>query len=104
MSYKIVHHAQVESDILAITGYLASYAGLHVAKKKVDEITAFIDTLAYFPKIGSIRSEIMADLRAVPAGDNAVVCFIVNDQTMTVTIMYVSYAGSDWAARLKDRL
>jgi plasmid stabilization system protein ParE len=56
-----------------------------------------------FPKIGSIRSDILPGLRAIPAAEKAVVCFTVDDASLTVFIICVSYAGSDWASRVKER-
>lgn len=103
MSYRIVLHPSVETDLFEITDFIAGYAGLRVANLKIDEIIGFIDRLADFPKIGSIRSDVLEGMRAVPTGENAVVCFTVDDITMTVTILCVSYAGSDWATRIGKR-
>jgi plasmid stabilization system protein ParE len=103
MRYRIIQHSLVESDLLEVTDYIASYAGLDIGNAKVDEITRFISRLADFPKIGSLRDELSPGLRAIPAAEKAVVCFTVNDETRTVIIMCIGYAGSDWAARVKDR-
>lgn len=104
MSYRIVKHPLVESDLLDITDFISSYASLEIGKSKIDEITGFISKLTDFPKIGSIRDELAHGLRAVPATEKAVVCFTVDDETLTVTILCVSYAGSDWASRIKERV
>lgn len=104
MSYRIIQHPLVESDLLDITDFISSYAGLEIEKSKVDEITRFISKLTDFPKIGSIRDELAQGLRAVPATEKAVVCFTVDDETLTVTILCVSYAGSGWASRIKERV
>lgn len=103
MSYRINLHPSVENDLFEITEFIAAYAGLRVANLKVDEIIGFIGRLADFPKIGSIRSDVLEGMRAVPAGENAVVCFTVDDTTMIVTILCVSYAGSDWTTRTRKR-
>lgn len=103
MRYTIIKHPLIESDLLDITDFVASYAGLDVGKAKVDEITAFISRLEDFPRIGSIRDDLRPGLRAIPASEKAVVCFTVNDETRTVFIICVSYAGSDWEHRVKER-
>jgi plasmid stabilization system protein ParE len=103
VSYTIIRHPGVEADLLEITRYTASYAGLAVGKAKVDEIIAFINRLADYPKIGSLRSELSPGLRAMPAADKATVCFRVDDERRQVVILCISYAGSDWATRIKDR-
>lgn len=103
MSYRIVKHPLVEADLLDITDYIASYAGLKIGKAKVDEIISFISKLSAFPKIGTIREEFAPNLRAILAAEKAVVCFTVDDETRTVLILCVGYAGSDWMSRIKER-
>jgi toxin ParE1/3/4 len=104
VTYTIIRHRGVESDLLEITAFIASYAGLDIGKAKVDEITGFISNLAHFPKIGSVRSDVAPGFRAVLAGEKAVVCFSVDDTLMQVFVYCIGYAGSDWLSRVKDRL
>ncbi len=104
MKYRIAKHPLVENDLLDITDLISSYAGLTIGKSKVDEIVGFISKLSDFPKIGSIRDDIAEGFRAIPASEKAVVCFTVDDETLTVFIICISYAGSDWASRVKERL
>ncbi len=103
MNYRVIQHPLVGSDLLDITAFIASYAGLAIGKAKVDEITRFISKLSDFPKIGSTRDDILTGLRAIPAAEKAVVCFTVNDDSRTVYVLCVSYAGSEWASRVKER-
>jgi plasmid stabilization system protein ParE len=103
MNYRVTQHPLVGSDLLDITAFIASYAGLDVAKAKADEITRFITKLADFPNIGSIRGDILPGLRAIPATEKAVLCFTVDDKHRVVFVICVSYAGSDWASRVKER-
>lgn len=103
MRYGIIRHRLIERDLLEITDYIASYAGLAAAKAKVEQITEFISRLADYPKIGSLREELRPGLRAIPAAEKAVVCFTVDDETRTIFIIGISYAGSDWEARVKER-
>jgi plasmid stabilization system protein ParE len=103
MNYRVIQHPLVGSDLLDITAFIASYAGLNTGRAKVDEITRFISKLSYFPKIGSTRDDILRGLRAIPAAEKAVLCFTVDDDSRTVFILCVSYAGSDWASKVKAR-
>ncbi|SIP98790.1 Plasmid stabilization system protein ParE [Rhizobium sp. RU35A] len=102
MSYHVVSHPQVEQDIFDIVDYIVSFAGLASARKATDDITGFITRLGDFPKIGSLRHDIRPGLRAVAVRE-AVICFVVDDETATVTILCVGFASSDWMRRVKDR-
>lgn len=103
MPYTIIKHPAVEGDLFEIADLISSYAGLDVGTAKVDEITDFIGSLADFPKIGSVRNELYPGLRAIPASEKAVVCFTVDDNTLTIRILCISYAGADWMSRVQNR-
>ena len=104
MRYTISQHPLVESDLFEITDMISNYAGLAVGSAKTDEITNFIDALVDFPKIGTARDELYPGLRAIPASEKAVVCFVVDDNTRIIHVICISYAGSDWMSRIRDRL
>lgn len=101
--YRLLYHAAAIRDLTDIHDLVASYAGELVADIKLAEIEATVYRWADYPKIGSLRDEIHPGLRAIPASDKAIVCFTVNDESSTVFILCFSYAGSDWASRVKDR-
>ena len=103
MSYRIIKHPLVDDDIYEVAEFVASYAGPDIGFKKADQIVQVIDNLADFPHIGSIRTDLLPGLRAIPAGEKGVVCFIVNDDDKSVFIVCVSYAGADWLTRVKER-
>lgn len=103
MVYRIAKHPLVDRDIYDIADLVASYAGLAVGLAKTNEIVQVIDDLADFPHIGSLRSELLPGLRAIPAGEKGVVCFTVDDSDQSVFILCVTYAGADWMARVKER-
>ena len=62
-----------------------------------------IRKLCDVPHIGSIRDEIASGLRAIPAADKGVVCFVVDDDNHVVCIIAIGYAGSDWTRAVKSR-
>ena len=39
----------------------------------------------------------------IPSGNKAVICFTVDDDTRTVRIICVTYAGQDWQRIAKSR-
>lgn len=40
---------------------------------------------------------------AIPAGEKGVVCFTVDERDQSVFVICVTYAGANWAARIKER-
>lgn len=102
--YRLEYHAAAEQDLVDIHNLIEDYAGRITADRKLAEIEAATYRLADLPKIGSTRDELAPGLRAVPAAEKAVICFTIDDDTLTVFILCVSYAGSDWASRVKERL
>ena len=103
MRYTIRRHPAVEDDLFETASMISAYAGVKVGEAKTDEIVSFIATLADFPKIGTVRNDIYPGLRAIPASEKAVVCFTVDDQTRTILVICISYAGADWVSRVRDR-
>lgn len=103
MRYTIRKHPGVEDDLFQIVTMIASYAGLAGGLAKTDEINDFIESLADFPKIGTVRNELYSGLRAIPASEKAIVCFTVDDNTRTVFILSITYGGADWMSRVRDR-
>ncbi|NEV14996.1 MULTISPECIES: type II toxin-antitoxin system RelE/ParE family toxin [Rhizobium] len=99
----MTEHPLVESDLFDIVDFISNDAGVEVGLAKADEITDFIDRLADFPHIGTVRTDIGPKLRAIPASEKAVVCFTVDDATHVVHIICISYAGADWMSRAKKR-
>ncbi|TCQ29078.1 type II toxin-antitoxin system RelE/ParE family toxin [Rhizobium sp. PP-CC-3G-465] len=103
MRYAVTRHPAFEADLREIQRLIEDYAGAGVANRKIVEIVRFIERLSDFPKIGSVRNDIMEGLRAIPATDKATVCFVVDDEAMDILILAVGYAGSDWQARMAER-
>ena len=103
-NYKIVRHPHVAYDLLDIASFVADYASNDVAMRKLAEIERTIRKLRDLPHIGSFRDEIAAGVRAIPAADKGVICFIVDDDRLEVRIMVIGYAGSDWSKIVRARL
>ena len=41
---------------------------------------------------------------AIPAGEKAVISFIIDEDTRSVRILCISYAGADWMSEVQKRL
>ncbi|CDN52871.1 Plasmid stabilization system protein [Neorhizobium galegae bv. officinalis bv. officinalis str. HAMBI 1141] len=102
--YRLEYHFAAVQDLIDIYSFIEEYAGHITADRKLAEIETATYRLADLPKMGSIRDDLLPGLRAIPAAEKAVICFTVDDETRTVFILCVSYAGSDWTSRVKERL
>ncbi len=104
MIYKIFRHKEVEQDLFDIINLLLEYAGFDVTEKKISEIEASIKNLAHTPHIGTIRDDILPNLRAIPTARKGVITFSVDDDKKEVFIISITYAGADWIAKTPHRL
>ncbi len=102
--YRLEYHSDAVQDLVDIHNLIEDYAGRAIADRKMAEIEAATYRLESLPKIGSVRDDFAPNLRALPVADKGVICFTVDDETLTVFIICISYAGSDWASRVKERL
>ena len=103
MIYRIRFRPLVARDLDAIAQWIIDYAGPDLAARKLAEIEAAIATLQATPHKGSLSDEIAPGLRAIPAGRNAVVAFLVDDEAGEVLIYAVAYGGADLIRRTAAR-
>lgn len=101
--YELRYHPTAEDDLVEIFTLIKDYSGVDSAKRKLQAIEHVADSLTDFPYKGTVRDEILAGLRAIPAAEKGVICFTIDEDDHAVIILTVSYAGSDWAARVRDR-
>ena len=97
--YKLVRHPDEDQDLFDILDLISNFAGTSVALAKLDEIETTINNLTSTPHVGSLRHEIVANLRAIPTARKGVVCFIVDDEALEVRIVAIGYAGREWITR-----
>lgn len=102
--YIILRHPCVANDLADIARLIADYAGTEIALRTVDEIETVIQKLSEVPHKGSVRNEIAHGLRAVPAAEKGVICFVVDDEHQLVRIMAIGYACSDWTRVTRNRI
>jgi toxin ParE1/3/4 len=101
--YRITRHPLVERDLDTIQDYIAPFAGVGATLRIMREIRQRITDLAGVPHIGTVRNDVVPGLRAIPAAEKAVVSFTVNNETHTVKIICVTYAGQDWQTIARER-
>lgn len=101
--YELLYHPAAEDDLVQIFTLIEEYSGVDSALRKLQAIEHVTDSLTDFPYKGTVRDEVLAGLRAIPAADKGVICFTIDENDHAVVILAVSYAGSDWAARVRDR-
>lgn len=102
-TYKILRHPSVDADLLDILDLIAEYSGVEVALRKLDEIETTLQNLEHTPHNGTLRHEIYPNLRAIPTARKGVICFVVDDETRTVLIVAITYAGQEWVQRVVKR-
>ena len=103
MTYRIVYHPEIRSDLLNISKLIADHSGIDTAQNKLEKIRASIEALRDTPHIGSIRSDIYEGLRAIPSAGKGVITFTVDDESKTVFLVSITYAGADWVSEISIR-
>nr|WP_217351934.1 type II toxin-antitoxin system RelE/ParE family toxin [Ruegeria sp. HKCCD8929] len=88
---------------MTISELIEDYAGLQVARRKLEEIAAVAQSLRKLPHRGTRRDHILPGLRAIPAARRAVIAFTVDDRAQEVHVMTITYGGADWVARVGRR-
>lgn len=103
MKYRVRFHPAVRKDLETIARLIAEHSGREAAEARLAEIEAAVRRLEETPHKGTLRHEIAAGLRAIPAGRRAVVAFVVDDAAEEVRVYAVSYGGADWISRVRTR-
>ena len=102
-AYAVRFHPKVRDDLRAIVAAIAEHAGQVAALRRLAEIEATAQSLALTPHKGTLRDEIAAGLRAIPAGRRGVIAFSVDDAAREVRVHAIGYGGSDWLGRVRAR-
>ena len=103
MSYRLYRHPEVAQDLFDIVDLIARYAGPDVAERKLGAIEQRLDELGQTPNVGTLRHDIYPNLRAIPVARKGVITFIVDDETRSIYIVSITYAGADWLGRVQHR-
>lgn len=103
MRYRVRFHPAVADDLRGIARSMLPHAGSVTTSRIVAELRNAARSLQETPHRGSLRHEIMPDLRAIPAARRGVVVFTVDDEARDVFVHIIAYGGADWMSRLADR-
>ncbi len=103
MSYRLYRHPDVEQDLFDIVDLIAHFAGPEIARRKLGEIEKTLHNLRQLPHAGSLRNDILPNLRAIPVARKGVITFFVDDEAQSVFVVSVTYAEADCLSRLLDR-
>lgn len=101
--YRVRYHEKVADDLAEIATRLLRYAGPNSTSRIVSELRRAASDLRHVPHRGSLRSELMPGLRAIPASRAGVIVFSVIDDRREVFIHQISYGGADWQERVTER-
>lgn len=101
--YKVLRHPKIRNDLIQIAQYLQFHSSIITSERKIRSIESRIDRLRRFPHVGTLRDDIYPGVRAIPVAGKGVLCFMVDDETRSVFLICIAYAGQDWQAVLKER-
>lgn len=103
MKYRVRFHPSVSDDLRGIARSMLPHAGRAITTRIVSELREAARSLQETPHRGSLRHEIMPNLRVIPAARRGVVVFTVDDETREVFVHLIAYGGANWMSRAADR-
>ncbi len=68
---------------------------------RISELRNFIRKLESTPHRGTIRNDLMVELRILPDRRQAAIAFKVDDQKRTVKVLRIFYGGEDYDAVMR---
>lgn len=104
MNYQIELHPRARWELMKIRDSIVDVGGTVASRRIIRAIESAISGLGRVLHNGTLRHEVGPGVRSIPAAKNGVVTFRVDDDTRTVMIIAVTYAGHDWMGRGKGRL
>lgn len=102
MSYTVRFAPEVLDQLGAIEDYIAHAGSPLTAARYVDALVAYCESLTTFPHRGTRRDDLMHGLRITNYRRTAVIAFIAEAGTETVSILGVFHGGQDHEAALQD--
>ncbi len=100
MSLSVVFTPEAEDQLVELYRYIAASGSAEVAARYTEEIVAYCEELAAFPRRGRARDDIRSGLRTIGFRRRVVIAFALLGQT--VVIIGVFYGGRDYEAVLSD--
>ena len=101
--FRVVRHPLVDRDIARIAAFLLECTTPRSVARKIAALDADVDALGGNPYRGTRRDEISPGLRAIPSAGKGVIAFDVEEDTRTVRILSITWAGADWMGAVVGR-
>lgn len=98
MRYTVQFTPEAREQLDELEGYIADAASPVVAAGYVDSIVAYCESLETFPYRGTMRDDLLVGLRITNYRRSAVIAFLADAPTATVSIIGVFYGGQDYEA------
>jgi toxin ParE1/3/4 len=96
-------HPAISHDLRGIARSMLPHAGTVTSNRIITELRNAARSLQETPHRGTLRHEVMPNLRAIPAARRGVVVFTVDEVAREVFVHIIAYGGADWLSRLADR-
>lgn len=84
MAFKVVFHPAAESEIGDLFDTIALNAGPLIASRYIDGLLDFIESLAGYPKRGTVREAKIEGLRIIGYRRRLSIGFVVTDDTVFI--------------------
>lgn len=97
MTYSVRFAPEADAQLGAIEAYIANAASSPaIAANYVDAIVDYCERFSVFPLRGTRRDDLLPGLRVTNYRGSAVIAFMVDVDTATVSILGVFYGGQDY--------
>lgn len=102
MTYTVQFPPAARDQLAEIEDYISQAASPTVATRYIDTIVTYCEGLATFPLRGHRRDDLLTGLRVTNYRGRAVMAFLVDTETQTVSVVGVYYGGRDYETILQD--
>lgn len=104
MNYTVQFTTEAQDQLDEMEAFIAAAASAGVAAGYVDSIVTYCESLETFPERGTRRDDLLPGLRITNYRHRAVIAFLVDTPTRTVSILSVFYGARDYESRFLDDL
>lgn len=102
MTYTVVFAPEALDQLDALEDFIAKAGSPVIAARYIDAIVAYCESLATFPLRGIRRDDLAPGLRVTNYRSSAVIAFVADTDTETVSILGIFCGGQDYETVLLD--
>ena len=102
MIYNVIISRKADDQLLALYDYISEQSSPIVAKRYIEAISAYCESLNIFPQRGAARDDIRPGVRVTNYKKRCIIAFRVRKDV--VTIVGIFYGGQDYESHLADEL